>query len=125
MWLGPSEGVQQLTREHNIYVAYSSLAPRSVFVDHIPGHRFWDSLQLFFQCYVSTLLARSGRSLSKNRDFTNRPFLQLQTRCEHKDFDTWVGTLMEACYVLCRNTSSFPIPSYPISILTCIRTGLL
>ena len=112
--IGKSYCVQQLAREHNIYVVYSSLAPRSAgsyprrtaIADHIPQHGFLDSLQLFFECYL--LLSLAVVDLCRKVGITPTDHFYLQTRNEHKDFDIWVGTLIEECYVHCRNTSKPP-----------------
>jgi hypothetical protein len=77
--------------------------------DHIPQHGFLDSLQLFFECYL--LLSLALVDLCRKVGITPTDHFYLQTRHEHKNFDIWVGTLMEECYVHCRNTKEPPYHS--------------
>jgi hypothetical protein len=111
--IGKSYSVQQLAREHNIYVVYSSLAPRSAgsyprrtaIADHMLQHRFSDPLQfLFFECYLLFSLAMVD--LCRMIGISPTDHFYLQTRHEHKDFDCWVGAFIEECYEHCRKTKN-------------------
>ena len=104
--IGKSYSVQQLAREYNIYVVYSSLAPqsagayprRTAIANHISQHSL-DTLQLFFQCYL--LFSLAVVDLCRKVGITPTEHFYLQTRQEYKDFDNWVGVFTERCFEHC------------------------
>jgi hypothetical protein len=105
--IGKSYSVQQIAREYNIYVVYSSLAPRhassyprrTVLANLIRGHKYFGSLELLFECYLLCSLAVV--ELCRQVGITPTGHFYLQTRREHQEFDYWVGHLVERCYARC------------------------